>query len=194
MLGFGRHTADWFEQAPAPGASPTCDTAGVLGSAVAIVAACQATDAIKLLLERIDLVSASLLDFDLWSNARRRIDVSRMKSASCPCCAGRRFEFLDGGAGSDTTVLCGQNAVQVAPGGRGDGVGTGSIDLAGVADRLRPHGSVVETRFMVRAKARPATPGDSPLEITVFQDGRAIIRGTTRPEVARSVYAKYVGA
>jgi adenylyltransferase/sulfurtransferase len=33
-----------------------------------------------------------------------------------------------------------------------------------------------------------------PLELTIFRDGRAIVRGTTRPDRARSLYAKYIGA
>src|SRR5262245_61898797 len=102
-----------FEEAPPPGTTPTCDTAGVLGAAVMIVASCEAVDAIKLLIGRTDLVSTTLLDFDAWNlENRRRLDISKSKRADCPCCGQRRFEFLEGGGGESAT-LCGQNAVQV---------------------------------------------------------------------------------
>ena len=33
-----------------------------------------------------------------------------------------------------------------------------------------------------------------PYEVTVFADGRAIVKGTQDPAVARSLYARYIGA
>jgi adenylyltransferase/sulfurtransferase len=173
-----------FEEAPMPGSAPTCDTAGVLGGAVMIVSSCQAVDAIKVLVGRADLLSNTLLDFDAWNNVRRRIDISKSVRADCPCCGKRRFEYLSG-ATSDSATLCGQNAVQVAP-ARG-----GEVDLNTIGDRLRAHGEVKVTRFFARCVLSGA---NGPLELTVFSDGRAIVRGTTKVDAARSVYAKFVGA
>jgi adenylyltransferase/sulfurtransferase len=174
-----------FEEAPEPGTTPTCDTAGVLGAAVMIVSSCQAVDAIKVLLGRLDLVSQTLLDFDAWNLAsRRRLDISKSRRADCQCCVQRKFEFLDSAA-SDSAHLCGQNAVQVSP------PRPASVDLDALAARLRPHGQVTVNRLF----ARCVMAGDGgPLELTIFPDGRAIVRGTTKPEAARSVYAKFVGA
>jgi adenylyltransferase/sulfurtransferase len=170
-----------FEEAPPPGTTPTCDTVGVLGAVVMIVASCQASDALKLLLGRPDLVSTTLLDFDPWTNARRRLDISNSKRDDCPCCARRRFEFLEGGV-SDSALLCGQNAVQVAP------ARDGQLDLESFAALWRGHGTITITHFFARCVL------DGGLEITVFADGRGIVRGTKEPSTARSLYAKLVGA
>jgi molybdopterin-synthase adenylyltransferase len=170
-----------FEEAPPPGTTPTCDTAGVLGAPVMIVASCEAVDAIKVLMGRTDLVSTTLLDFDAWNlENRRRLDISESKRADCPCCGQRRFEFLEGGGG-ESAALCGQNAVQVAPARVTD------IDLEELVRRWRGVGEVSSTRFFARCVS-------AGLELTVFEDGRAIVRGTREPSVARSLYAKLVGA
>jgi adenylyltransferase/sulfurtransferase len=170
-----------FEEAPPPGTTPTCDTVGVLGAVVMIVASCQATDALKLLVGRADLVSTTLLDFDPWNNSRRRLDISKSKRDDCACCGKHRFEFLEGEA-SDSASLCGQNAVQVAPGRSGD------VDLDALASRWRGHGQVTTTRLFARCVL------DGGLELTVFGDGRGIVRGTKDPSAARSLYAKLVGS
>src|SRR6185503_6643479 len=105
-----------------------------------------------------------LLDFDAWNlENRRRLDISKSKRADCPCCGHRRFEFLEGGGG-DSATLCGQNAVQVTA-ARG-----GEIDLAQLVQRWRGLGEVCSTKFF----ARCVTGG---LALTVFADGRGIVRG-----------------
>ena len=170
-----------FEEAPEPGTTPTCDTAGVLAAAVMMVASCEVVDAIKILLGRVDLLSQTLLDFDAWNiGGLRRLEGSKSKRADCPCCGRRQFEFLDGAAG-DSATLCGQNAVQVAPARLGD------LDLDALAARWRGHGKVSVTHFFARCVL------DSGLELTVFGDGRGIVRGTKDPAAARSLYAKLVG-
>lgn len=178
-----------FEEIPPPGSVPTCDTAGVLGPAVQIVAACQAGDALKVLLGRGDLVARSLLEFDLWSNRRRRVETEGLRDrAGCVCCGSRRFEFLEGGIAGATASLCGRNSVQVLPGR------DARVDLQALAARLGPHGTFQATPFLVRGtlKRSSVSSGDG-LGLTVFADGRAIVHGTDRPEVARSMYARYVG-
>ncbi len=168
-----------FGEPPAPGSSPTCETAGVFLPVVAIAAACQATEAIKLLLGRPDLLTATLLELDLFTNQRRRIDLGG-PAPDCPCCAGRRFEFLDRPA-HDTLQLCGHNAIQFAPGR------SASIDLGALGDRWRALGRVAANPFLARL-----TLADAGVEITVFPDARAVIKGAT-PDQARSLYARYVG-
>lgn len=173
-----------FEEPPAPGASQTCDTAGVFGPSVAMVGAAQAADAIKLLAGRAAALNHTLANFDLWANERRGFDIGEARD-DCPCCGLRNFEFISG-AGEDSLSLCGQDAVQISPRGRVE------FDLAALHERLTrvALSPPVATRFMVRA--RVDGPGGE-LDLSVFGDGRAIVRGTTSTQVARTVYAKYVG-
>lgn len=176
-----------FPDPPAPGTSPTCDTAGILATASTIVAAAQATDVIKVLLGRFDLLSGTLLSFDLWANQRRRIDLANARRADCVCCGKREFEFLAGAGAGSTRVLCGRNSVQVSGGGGG---GDQHIDLAGLASRLSRHGDFVAGEYVLRGKLRDPAG----IELTVFPDGRAIIGGTSDATTAKSLYARFIGA
>lgn len=176
-----------FEDAPQPGSGPTCDTAGVLGPAVAIVTGAQSADVLKVLLGREDALGVTLLEFDLWSNERRRVTLPGPRR-DCPCCGHSRYEFLESQHASDWGVLCGQNAVQLTP------AAPAILDLDAMARRLAGVGEVLRTGFMVRVRVTLDGPHTPPLEISVFADGRAIVRGTTKPELARGVYARYVGS
>jgi len=175
-----------FEEPPPPGASPTCDTAGVIGPAVAIVANFQVAESLKILTGHFDRVSRTLLNFDLWTNDLLQLKVAAAnEQGDCPCCGQRRFDYLEGKAGSSAASLCGRNAVQLRHRQR-----IGMVDLDALAGRLRSHGEVSVNEFMLTAKLRE---GRTDFEITVFPDGRAIVKGTGEPEVARGVYAKYIG-
>lgn len=175
-----------FEEAPPPGTMPTCDTVGVLGPAVAIVANYEAAEALKILTGNLDRVSSTMLSFDLASNSLMQLKVSRAYEAGdCLCCKHRQFEYLDGEKGSGTTTMCGRDAVQLT-----HRQNASRIDLEEVANRLRAHGAVTANRFMLRAAL---AENGRDYELTLFTDGRAIIKGTREASVARSVYAKYVG-
>jgi len=176
-----------FEEAPPPGTSPTCDTIGVISSAVAMIANYQVAQTLKILTGNLAHVSRTLLSLDLWSNEVLQLKVEKAyEQGDCPCCKHRRFDFLDGQAGSSAASLCGRNAVQLRHRQRPDG-----IDLAGLASRLRKHGRVHVNDYLLRVDI---TDGDKPYEITLFPDGRAIIKGTDDAAVARGVYARYVGS
>lgn len=176
-----------FEEAPAPGSSPTCDTVGVIAPAVGIVANFEASEALKILTGNYPQVSRTLLNVDLWENEFFSLKVdSAYDKGNCPCCKHRRFDYLDGKAGSNAASLCGRNAIQLRH--RQDSEG---VDFPGLAARLRKHGPVSANEFMLRTQL---TDGGRPFEITVFRDGRAIIKGTDEPAVARSVFAKFIGA
>ncbi len=176
-----------FEEAPPPGTSPTCDTIGVINSAVAIVANFQVAETLKILTGNFDRVSRTLLNLDLWVNEIHQLDVTNAyDKGDCPCCKQRRFEYLGGKAGSNAASMCGRNAVQLRHRQQSDGV-----DLDAVATRLRGHGEVSVNEFMLRARVEDH---DQNYEITLFPDGRAIVKGTDKPTVARSIYAKFVGA
>src|SRR5438105_561389 len=170
-----------FEAAPGPGEVGTCETAGVLGPIVNVVASYQAAEAIKILVGKRDMVNRELLYFDMWENQQRRIKVAPLLGkVDCPCCQRRRFEWLDGEHGSQTTSLCGRNAVQVSH-------RTASrLNFEDMARHLQPLGEVSYNRFLLKFQADGC-------EFTVFPDGRAIIKGTSDVDKARTLYAKYVG-
>ena len=171
-----------FESAPPAGMNPTCDTAGVLAAVVNLVAAMQAMDVMKILLGKCDPESVRLLSIDLWKARFNPLNVAKAKQRDCPCCTHRQFEYLDGKFGSDTTTLCGRNAVQISPRQNGQ-----RLEFDVIAKKLNGVAKVRFNKFMLKAQL-----GDH--NFTLFADGRAIIQGTNKPEVARSIYAKYVGA
>jgi adenylyltransferase/sulfurtransferase len=176
-----------FAEVPASGTIPTCDTIGVLGPLIATIASFQVTEALKILTGNLDKVCRKMLHVDVWSNEFHQLDVSTTDAGGdCPCCKGRRFEYLDGTAGSSAAVLCGRDAVQLRPGRQ-----AAAVDLDSLATRLRRHGTVQVNEFLLRADI---SDGDRPCEITLFPNGRAIVKGTSEPDVARGIYAKYVGA
>lgn len=179
-----------FPQAPPPGTSPTCDTIGVLGPVVSIVAAFQCAAAIKLLTANIDRLDRRILSFDLWTNQLRSFELAPAPLDDCPCCARGEFEYLHGTSSSRAVSLCGRDAVQITP-----AAGNGSIDLSDLAERLKSHGSFTVTPFLLRGRFSAETgENGSPMELTLFPDGRAIIKGTTEPDLARTIYARYVGS
>lgn len=187
-----------FEQAPPAELSPTCDTAGVLASAVQIVASLQALEALKLLAGRRDAVVRKLVKVDAWEGRVVPIHVGESGHPDCPCCGQRRFEYLSGQRASVTTTLCGRNAVQVRPGtersddrvrANFDDVASGTMDLVRMGDKLLRAGCALLCRnaFLLRARVEDC-------ELTLFAEGRAVIRGTDSPERARSLYARYIGS
>lgn len=189
-----------FPDPPAMGTSPTCDTAGVLMVVTGIVGMTQAGEAMKILLGRRDLVASGLRTIDVWSNQQREIGREGFgRNPSCPCCGvkagpGSGFEFLEGLHHADEVTLCGADAVQIAP-PRVKHDQRVWLDLQEMGARLALHGRFEATRHMVRGtldRERDGVGGGG-LELTIFRDGRAIVRGTTDAAVARAVYSRYVG-
>jgi molybdopterin-synthase adenylyltransferase len=155
------------------GAQPTCDTSGVLNTITSLVGALQVTEAIKLLSGRGEAISKKLTTVDLWTTEIRQIKLGT-KDAHCL----RQFPHLDGSCRTPIS-LCGRNAVQIHERQR-------PIDLLQLADRLQPLGSVKVNDFALRFF-------HDPYEMTIFPDGRAIIKGTQEVGLARSLYARFVG-
>jgi molybdopterin/thiamine biosynthesis adenylyltransferase len=183
-----------FPDPPPPGSTPTCDTAGVLGPVVALVAAMQSAAALKLLTDNLAALDRSLLSIELWDNELRRMDVAGARRDDCPCCGLGEFAYLERGAGSATTSLCGRNAVQISPAADHNGE-PASIDLASLAQRLGAFGSFTVTQYLLRGEfTNERGKAGEPIELSLFPNGRAIFKGTSEPEVARSLYAKYLGA
>lgn len=175
-----------FEDAPPPGSSATCDTVGVIAPVVGVIASFQVAETLKILTGNFERVSRTLLNLDLWANEIMPLKVNKAyEDGDCPCCKHRQFDYLDGVAGSNAATLCGRNAVQLRHRQQAD-----AVDLDALAARLREHGAVTVNDFMLRTQI---VDNDAQYDITLFQDGRAIIKGTEEPGIARSVYAKYIG-
>jgi len=171
-----------MHDAPAPGTTPTCDTAGILAPIVNVIASIEANEAIKILSGNRAAISRTLTVIDLWENRIRQINLEALAGSSdCPACAKREFAWLSGDRASHSAVLCGRNAVQINPRTRA------AISLDALAAKLATAGEVRRNAYLVRA----AIDG---YQLTVFADGRAIIGGTDDIAAARTVYAKFVGA
>ena len=163
---------------PPRGTFETCETAGILNSAANLVASIQATEALKLLVGAADRLRRTLLSFDVWKNEQAEVAASTPRDG-CRVCVKHTFVYLAGEAQPHIT-MCGRNSVQIHERHR-------PVDFAEVSDRLKPHGTVRHNDFVLKF-------WHEPYEMTLFPDGRAIIKGTTDTAVARSLYARYVGS
>ena len=167
-----------YPEMPLPGTTATCDTAGILNGIVGAITGVVSTEALKILLKS-DKVSRDMFWMDVWENTSERIELPRYPD--CPTCGQHHYEFLDMSQGTDSTSLCGRDAVQVRGGKRGH-----SINLPDLAERLRPVGQVSYNSYLLRLLVDGYV-------VTVFPDARAIIKGTDNEMVARSIYARYIG-
>lgn len=183
---------------PPPGSMETCDTAGVVGPAIQVIASLQAAMALKILAGETSSdetssdgastsitrgVPLKLTIVDVWELTFRQMDISRLReSTQCPACHGGERLWLEGRESAGSTVLCGRNAVQVAPSQKT------TLSLNELAGRLASSGTVTSNPFLVRVNLF-----DADLELTVFPDGRAIVKGTEDRAVARAAYSRYVG-
>jgi adenylyltransferase/sulfurtransferase len=166
--------------APPSGSIETCETSGILGSAVNLAASLQTTEALKLLTGQPHLMRRSLLSWDLWTSQHAEIDASTPDPA-CAVCGLRQFKHLAGAARPHIT-LCGRNAVQIHEHHR-------PLSLIELYERLRLNPDVegLRTNAMLLRFRR------GPHQVTVFADGRALVQGTTDPAAARSLYARFIG-
>ena len=164
---------------PAPSTpTETCDTVGILNSAVSLVASIQCTEAVKLLVGAHSALRRTLLSWNLWTNERAEVAAHRPR-ADCRVCVRQIFDHLEGKARAHVT-LCGRNSVQIHEAER-------SIDFADMTQKLVPHGRVQHNDFVLKF-------WHDPYELTLFPNGRAIIKGTTDAAVARSLYARFIGS
>jgi molybdopterin/thiamine biosynthesis adenylyltransferase len=159
------------------GLEETCDTVGVLGPIVNLIASLQAAEATKLLAGRTDALHGRLISCDVWSGHFQSVQITR--NPDCRACARHDFTYLEGDAQPHIT-MCGRDSVQIHERNR-------SLDLATLKNRLAPTVSEVRhNEFLLRFRIPP-------YEMTIFSDGRAILKGTKDPAVARSLYARYIG-
>ncbi|MFZ0964897.1 MAG: ThiF family adenylyltransferase [Terriglobia bacterium] len=166
-----------FPKSP-PGMHETCDTVGVIGPAVSWAAALQSTEALKILLGRESELHESLVACDLWCNSFQQLKVRQ--DPQCRVCVDHEFAYLEQG-GATHVSMCGRNSVQIHQ------TESRAIDLAALKVRLEQFGPVQANGYLLKCSL-------DPYELTVFPDGRVIVKGTQDPAVARSLYARYIGA
>ncbi len=167
---------------PPPGESPTCDTAGILSPIINVIASMQAAEAIKILSGNRDAINRKWTIISLWDNTIRQMDVSGLLAAGgCATCRDGDYPWLSGQRGSHTAVLCGRNAVQLAPPQRQ------KLSLEQLETKLAGVGRVSRNSFLLRLEVGAH-------QLTVFPDGRAIIGGTDDIPTAKTLYARYIGS
>jgi molybdopterin-synthase adenylyltransferase len=172
----------FLPEIPAPGTTPTCDTAGVIGPGVALLTAVAGAEAMKLLSGQGKL-NPGIIHMDVWSHDYEQFTLAR--NPECPACGrepfGRDYEYLNAHVGTTSAALCGRNAVQVA-------VTNGPrLDLAALAQQLAPVAKqLARNDYLLRAQI-------DGYEFTIFPDSRAIIKGTEDEEIAKGLYARYLG-
>jgi molybdopterin/thiamine biosynthesis adenylyltransferase len=158
----------------------TCETSGILNTAVNLVASIAASEAVKMLIggTATEQLRKTLWSYDVWTNEQAEIAAGKPR-AGCRACGERDFVHL-AGAGRPHITMCGRNSVQIHERAR-------PIDFAEMQQRLEAHGLVRHNEFVLKFWREP-------YEMTLFPDGRAIIKGTTDTGVARSLYARFVGS
>src|ERR1700744_195244 len=163
---------------PPSGTVETCDTAGILNTAVNLAASIEGMEAIKLLVGAKDQLRRSLLSFDLWTNERSEVATTHPRQ-DCEVCQQRNFTHLRG-EGRPHITLCGRNSVQIHERNR-------PVDFAELKARLSPQGTVRFNNLILRFERVDYV-------MTVFPDGRVLIQGTTDSTQARSCYARFIGS
>ena len=170
----------YLEALPPAGEGPTCDTAGVVPTLPPLVASAAMTEALRIVVGREP--SRGIWRLEVWEGALsgRRLLAEARSSAGCPVCAGTRFPALEGEGASDVVKLCGRRSVQVSPGGRE------RPDFDALERRLARVGPVRRSPALLSAEVEG-------VHLTLFSDGRCVVRGTEDAGRARALYAKYVG-
>jgi molybdopterin-synthase adenylyltransferase len=166
---------------PKAGSLPTCDTMGVLNTITVIMGSMETTEAIKILLgfyDEIESTNSHLLVYDTWNQSFDSIIVK--KNEKCECCGNENYEFIDSDEQEIITSLCGRNAIQITP------ADPKELSLKSIGEKLEKLGTVKCSDFIMLFK-------NDETEISLFRDGRAIIKGTNDEMVARTIYARYIG-
>ena len=177
-----------FPEPPATGSIPTCDTAGVIAPVVMMIAAHEVMQTLKILVGRHDDLDRTLMSLDVWNNETRRLAPPEPRG-DCPCCHHREFPWLNGEQGGSSTMLCGRDAVQVLPPGSGD-----HPSLAALFDRLQKHGEFICHDGIVRGTLQEERSSSGEMvQLTVFEDMRALVSHIESTERARAIYDRYVG-
>jgi adenylyltransferase/sulfurtransferase len=170
----------YLEALPPPGEGPTCDTAGIVPTLPPLVAAAAMTEALRLAVGKAS--SRGIFRIEVWNGeiSGRRFLADARPSSSCPVCAGARFPALEGEGASEMVRLCGRRSVQISPAGRE------RPDFDALERRLSRVGSVRRSPHLLSADVEG-------IQLTVFADGRCVVRGLEDPMRARTLYERYIG-
>jgi adenylyltransferase/sulfurtransferase len=172
-----------FGQAPLQGSGETCDTIGVIGPIIHLVASHQATEALKLLVGDNENLNRHLVHYDLWFNQHASIDVTKARKIDCPACIEKQFDYLNADLQGETIqTLCGRNAVQIHP------IHARTYDLSAWADKWSVVGEIHLSPFLLKFQI------NSSIKLILFPDGRVIIQGTGDLIEAKSLYSRYIGS
>lgn len=160
------------------GVEETCDTIGVLAPVVQLISSLESAEALKFLAGKAEALHGRLISSDVWSGRFQSLRIER--NSNCRACGQREFSYLEGQAQPHVT-MCGRDSVQIHERSR-------SLDLAALGARLTSSvESVRHNEFLLRFRVPP-------YEMTVFADGRAILKGSKDPSIARSLYARFIGS
>lgn len=170
-----------FGEAPGPENIQTCDQVGILAPVAHMIASFQTIEAIKLLSGHPESVDRQLWKVDLWNRMFKAISLEHLMKNPCSGCRAKEYPYLERSAGSHAVTLCGRNAVQIF---QSD---SGKVDLKLLAGKMTAREGVTVNDYLLRVPVPP-------YEITVFPNGRAIVKGTEDEAQAKSLYAKYIGA
>ena len=170
-----------FGQAPEPGSIQTCDQVGILAPVAHLIASFQTVEAIKILARHFEAVERALWKVDLWSREFKTISVEHLKDVPCSGCEKSEYPYLNLHLATRTVALCGRNAVQILNGSKE------RMDFRQLAERLSAEGEVKFNEHLLRYRL-------ASYEITVFSNGRAIVKGTENPGQAKNLYSRYIGA
>jgi len=169
----------FLPEMPLPGSVPTCDTVGVLGPAASVIGSLEVAQALKLLTHREEQIQPRLIYLDVWTGSWEEMQMCKNETV-CPTCDLGQYEFLKAREGHHLTILCGRDAVQISPRRRV------VPSFPRLADRLRAVGEVHYNDFLLRFRA-------DRYELTIFPDGRTVVKGTGDKAEAKTVYARYIG-
>jgi adenylyltransferase/sulfurtransferase len=163
-------------QTPEPGTQPTCATLGVINTIPSIIANIQTTESLKILLKK--NYNKTLITYDVWTHSFQTYSFKR--NISCPCCSYYNYEFLDKQTTDHIISICDAGAFQITP------IKPMTLPLNDLAQKLKNNGTVKTNPTMLTFSIHPHT-------IHIFPNGRAIITGTKNPNIAKSLYTKYIG-
>lgn len=171
-----------FGELPVGGNRETCDTIGVIGPIIHMIASRQATEAFKLLVGEHVALDRKMWQLDVWTNQFSQIDLSQAKQDDCPCCALKSMKYANPANGMNwSQTLCGRNSVQIQPNN------PIKLSLAEMANHWQALGRLEQNPFLLRLHL------DNDLTLVLFTDGRLLVQGTDDLRLARSLYSRYVG-
>jgi molybdopterin/thiamine biosynthesis adenylyltransferase len=172
-----------FGEAPLQGSGETCDTIGVIGPIIHLIASHQAAEALKLLVADTEHLNYNLVHYDLWLNQHSSIDVRKAIKNNCPACRMGQFDYLNAEIQGETIqTLCGRNAIQIHP------IAASHYNLETWADKWKSLGEVHLSPFLLKLRL------NSSITLVLFPDGRVLVQGTDDVTEAKRLYSRYIGS